>query len=128
MRARAVIMILALAACGSKKKDPAADVPPIVVKPDQLVRTAGETSIPPDEKTVAAFDRAGTYGALTSWKVCIDATGAVVEASVITSSGSISWDHELADGIRAWKFKPYLVDGQPVRVCTSYTFQWKARP
>jgi TonB family protein len=119
------VMVVLLAACGSKKSaDPA---PPIVVKPDALVRISGAAAIPPDDATVRAFDRAGTYAALTSWKVCVDPSGAVDEASVITSSGSVRWDHDLADGIHAWKFQPYLVNGAAVRVCTSYTFRWKAR-
>ena len=126
MKTRALVMIIALAACGSKKQDPPAPAPPIVVKPDALVRTAGVAAIQPDAETTKAMIATGHANVITSWKLCVDATGTPDEVSVIRSSGFMTWDTALADGMRAWRFKPVLADGKAVRACTSYTFAWSA--
>ena len=128
MRALLVIAIVSLAACGSKKKDPppAEATPPIVVKPDQLVRTAGDTAIQPDAETAKTMVSTGHAKVITSWKLCVDPTGTPDEVSVIRSSGFLTWDTALAAGMRAWRFKPVLADGKAVRACTSYTFAWSA--
>ena len=124
MRTLAAVMIAVLAACGSKKKDPPAESPPIVVKPDALVRTAGVAAIQPDADTTKAMIATGHANVITSWKLCVDATGTPDEVSVIRSSGFVTWDTALATGMHAWRFEPVLSDGRAVRACTSYTFKW----
>jgi len=98
----------------------------VVVKPDQLVRLEGETQLQPDAATAEAMVASGRTRVVSSWKVCIDATGAVDEVQVIRSTGFVAYDVVLAAGIRTWRFKPYLVDGAPVRACTAQTFVWTA--
>ena len=117
---RLIVSLLVLAACSSKKAPP----PEIVVKPDQLKRTAGEESIKPDADTAKAMVASGRTKVITSWKVCVDPTGAVDEATPIHSSGFVTWDAALAAGIKAWRFTPMTKDGAPARACTSFTFSW----
>ena len=121
-------MLFVVAACGKKQDDaPAAAPPPIVVKPTQLVRVSGEPAIQPDATTAQAMVSSGHTHVITSWKVCVDPSGAVDETSAITPSGFVAWDAALAAGIRAWKFQPVTQDGVPVRACTSFTFAWSPR-
>ena len=116
------LLLLFVAACGKKKDD--APAPPIIVKPSELVRTAGQPAIQPDATTAQAMVSAGRKRVITSWKVCVDRDGAVDEATAITPSGFVTWDQALAAGIRTWKFQPVMKDREPVRACTSFTFAW----
>jgi hypothetical protein len=97
---------------------------PVVVKPDALVRTAGEPAIQPDADTAKAMVASGRGRVITSWKVCVDPRGAVDEVSAIHSSGFMTYDAALASGIRGWRFQPVVVGGAAVRACTSFTFAW----
>jgi outer membrane biosynthesis protein TonB len=120
MKRLALLSLLAVAC--SHKKEPKT----IVVKPDQLHRTAGTAELPPDADTAKAMLASGRSKVITSWKVCVSPDGAVDEASPIRSSGFVTWDAALAAGIKAWRFTPLTSDGEPARACTSYTFAWSA--
>ncbi len=131
MKPLALVMVIALAACGSKKSSSDQDQatpksPPIVIRPDQLVRTAGDTAIQPDAETAKTMVATGHTKVITSWKLCVDPSGTPDEVSVIRSSGFVTWDSALAAGMHAWRFKPVLDHGNAVRACTSYTFAWSA--
>ena len=120
-----LIVIVATAACS--KDDGGAGgsaAAPVVVKPDALVRTAGQPQIQPDADTAKAMVAAGRSRVITSWKVCVDPRGAVDEVSAQRSSGFVTYDAALAAGIRGWRFQPVMVGGAAVRACTSFTFAW----
>lgn len=52
-----------------------------------------------------------------SWfKLCLDASGAVMKADPYTTTGSKS-SKAFADAITAWKFRPFVMRGQPLPVC-----------
>jgi TonB family protein len=121
------VLIAMLAAACSKEGGgvgAGAGAAPVVVKPDQLVRTAGEPRIQPDADTARAMVASGRARVITSWKVCVDPQGAVDEVAAIRSSGFMTWDTALASGMRGWRFEPIVVDGAAVRACTSFTFAW----
>jgi hypothetical protein len=131
--------------CGKKDADPPPPTPPLptparaptptststravmVVLPAQLKRIAGDEAIQPDADTAKAIVASGRSRRVTSWKVCIDPTGAVDDVEPIHSSGFLAWDARLAAGTNAWRFAPYLDGGTPVRVCTAETFAWTAK-
>jgi TonB family protein len=119
------VAITAASACGKKQDAPPA--PPTIVKPEALTRVAGDETIQPDAETARAMIASGRGRIVTSWKVCIDPTGAVDEVKSITSSGFLAWDQALAAGIRTWRFQPYQVGGAAVRACTSRTFAWTSK-
>jgi len=120
------IVLLVVAACSKDGGGGGAGSAgaPVVVKPDALVRTAGQPQIQPDAETARAIVAAGRSRVITSWKVCVDPQGAVDEVSAERSSGFMTYDAALAAGIRGWKFQPVTVGGAAVRACTSFTFAW----
>jgi hypothetical protein len=123
MKRLTLLAIVGLAACG-KKQEP----PPHVVTPDKLVRVRGDATIQPDAETAKAIAASGRARLVTSWKICIDPTGAVDEVAPITSSGFVSWDAALAAGIRTWRYQPFVdARGTAVRACTAQTFTWSPK-
>ena len=125
-RALIIIMIAGAACSKTDRSDLALASPPVIVKPDELVRIAGAAAIQPDADTAKAMVSTGHTRVITSWKLCVDPTGAPDEVSAIRSSGFVTWDAALAAGMRAWRFKPVVKHGEAVRACTAYTFAWSA--
>jgi TonB family protein len=52
-------------------------------------------------------------------KVCIGTGGEVTAASVMKSSGYAAYDDNLVNGIRGWRYRPFLVDGKTVPACSA---------
>src|SRR5438874_1475224 len=76
----------------------------------------------PSAATKAAIERTHDFTA-ASFKLCLDDTGAVVTVRGLKSTGYPAYDDKLRMTILdTWKYKPYLVNGQPVPVCTAVTF------
>jgi TonB family protein len=55
-------------------------------------------------------------------KLCVDATGKVARVILLKSSGYPAYDEKIVTETKGWKYKPYVVDGKPVPVCTALTF------
>ena len=97
--------------------------PPPPATPDVpaslLVRTDGTGPIEPDPVTwdqIIVFRRDRGIG----WfRMCITETGVVAGVVMLQSTGFRSYDAKLMEGIRKWRYRPYLVDGQPALVCTT---------
>jgi TonB family protein len=129
-----VMIILGAAACskegggvgsgGDSGGSPEPRAAAVVVKRDAFVRTAGEPQIQPDEDTAKAMVASGRSRVITSWKVCVDPQGEVDEIAPQRSSGFMTYDAAILAGIKEWRFQPVVVDGAPVRACTSFTFAW----
>lgn len=58
---------------------------------------------------------------------CIEPTGAVVEAATVRSSGIEDLDVVLQETVETWEFAPVIVDGAPVRTCTTTQFNLEIR-
>jgi TonB family protein len=55
--------------------------------------------------------------------VCIDRRGEVAGVDVLRSSGHQEWDRRLARAVRAWRYRPYRLEGgTPVAACGPVTF------
>lgn len=59
-------------------------------------------------------------------KICFDRQGAVTDATVL--QGMPMGMTEAAErAVRAWRYRPYLVGGQPIRGCVLTTFNFRLR-
>ena len=85
-------------------------------------RIAGDQLIVPDDKTKSAIAAANPGKLVASFKLCIDDTGAVIQVTLLKSSGFPDYDAKLARGIHGWAYSPYMKDGQAKPVCTAATF------
>ena len=86
-------------------------------------RIAGDKSIVPDETTMDAISRSGADKLTSSFKVCVNAEGAIATVSQLKSSGFPQYDEKIQNTIRKeWRYKPYLVNGKATPVCTAFRF------
>jgi hypothetical protein len=98
------------------------NIPPTVM--DGL-RLNGTKTIPPDAATTAEIVKLGKLRVIGSFKVCIGITGLVTTVSTLKSTGFPLYDGKLVSEMRAWRFKPYLVNRKPIAACTAETFIYK---
>jgi protein TonB len=64
----------------------------------------------------------GLQGAVVL-QVLIGRDGAVQDAKFL--QGSLAFARAAIDGVKQWKFKPYLMNGQPVSVQTTLTISFQ---
>jgi TonB family protein len=101
------------------------NVPPNVVEANRI---AGERNITPDDHTRTAIFHAGHQGQIVgSFKLCLSTTGRVTSVTQLKSTGWPAYDARIEQGIRAWRYLPFLVDGTPAPVCTAVTFIYTQR-
>jgi TonB family protein len=98
--------------------------PPEVVAPTLLEtqRIAGSKLLIPDDATKDDIMRSGRHTVTAAYKLCIDERGRVESIHRIKSSGYLDYDREIVEGMRAWAYRPLVVAGKPIPVCTSFTF------
>lgn len=104
------------------KKDPPVVpqiVPPTVIKG---MRTAGDTQIHPPAPVKTAIMRDGKTKVTAVYRVCVGTDGEISSLSVVKSSGYAGYDAALDDGLRGWRYRPYVIDGRKVPVCGVVTF------
>ena len=64
---------------------------------------------------------AGKQGTVTL-QVLIGRDGGVQDAKFV--QGSLLFAHSAIDGVKQWKFKPYMMNGRPVSVQTTLTLKF----
>lgn len=99
-------------------------VPVAMLEPSRL---AGIRDIPPDGGDASAISGAGQ--AVTAvLELCLHTDGAPQRISILRSSGYGGYDLKLATAMADWRYKPFLVAGQPKPVCTKVTFTYPPGP
>jgi len=91
------------------------------------LRIAGEIAIVPDPDTQRAIRAAGSPRLNGTFKVCITALGTIASVTMLKSTGSFHYDRRLERTMYAWRYRPFLVDGEPTPVCTAVTFIYEQR-
>jgi protein TonB len=105
------------------------DAPPPKVEEPKLVpqqaieaqRISGEKDIQPPNDVNVAIRRAGqrVVGVI---KMCLTGGGTVSTLKVLKSTGFPGYDNKIKSKMREWKYRPFMVNGKAVPVCTSVTF------
>ncbi len=96
------------------------NIPPTLL---EAQRIGGEKNIVPDDKTKTDMARSGKDRFITSYKLCLKVDGAISAVTMLKSSGFRAYDDKIIQTIKnEWRYKPYLVNGKPVPVCTAVTF------
>jgi eukaryotic-like serine/threonine-protein kinase len=94
---------------------PAPPRKPIVVTPDRVKRQSGtipKLRFPPWEQAPAAITA----------KLCVDASGAVTNVTVLSKlSGGVR--SAVVSGLKRWRYKPVVQAGQNVPACFATTFK-----
>jgi TonB family protein len=97
-------------------------VPPTAL---ESLRVAGDKDIYPDEVTRAAIAQAGKTRLVIPLKVCVDAAGAVEQVVILKASGFPAYDEALRAGVRAWRYRPFVINGSAVKVCSIVQFMYR---
>ena len=94
---------------------------PLLVRPHEMaaVRTGGEAepTIAPELAAAIAADKPSKVVAV--YRLCIDPSGNLAEATRVKSSGYAAFDQEAERVVRTWTHDPFVFDGQAMAVCTA---------
>ena len=97
---------------------------PLTVAPTtvEAYRISGTRLIAPDPETKSLIFKAGSPRLIGSFKVCITAHGTIANVAMLRSTGAIAYDRIIEREIYGWKYRPFMLDGEPTPVCTAVTF------
>jgi protein TonB len=99
---------------------PPQNVPPTLLEGSRI---AGEKNISPDDVTKTEIQRSGKDRIIGSFKLCLTVGGAISNVSMLKSTGFPAYDTKIQGKMRnEWRYKPYMVNGKAVPVCTAVTF------
>jgi len=104
---------------------PPPPAPPQIVPPTLLEgsRIAGDKIIVPDDVTKTEIQRSGKDRIIGSFRLCLTVDGSISSVNTIKQTGFPAYDAKIAAKIRSeWRYKPYMVNGKAVPVCTAVTF------
>jgi periplasmic protein TonB len=98
---------------------PPQNVPPTILEGQ---RVAGNKHIVPSEVTKTAIQRSGKSKIVGSFKLCLTTSGTISSINMLKSTGFPDYDGKIQTEMRSWRYRPYLVNGKAVPVCTAVTF------
>lgn len=88
-------------------------------------RISGEKQIIPSEADKLKIRRDDKSQVIASMKMCLNAGGTVSRVNVMKSSGYPGYDAKIRSTMRQWRYKPFMVNGKAVPVCSSVTFIYR---
>jgi hypothetical protein len=89
-------------------------------------RVAGKADIQPPVE-VARYMAEKNIGTAASATLCLSKQGMVSGLNIDLASGSTAYDRILFEGMRTWRYRPFLLNGEPTPVCTRVTFIYRPR-
>ena len=88
----------------------------------ETVRVKGDKYIVPDDATKRDIGRSGKDKVIGSYKLCVDVNGDVASVKMLKSTGFPGYDFKIVDEMKQWGYRPYMINGAAVPVCTAVTF------
>jgi protein TonB len=98
---------------------PPQNVPPTLLEGQRI---AGDKMIVPNDVTKTEIQRSGKDKVVGSYKLCLTVDGGIASITQLKSTGFGAYDAKIQGEMRNWRYKPYLVNGKAVPVCTAVTF------
>ena len=98
---------------------PPQNVPPTLLEGSRI---AGDKNIVPNDVTKTEIQRSGKDKIVGSYKLCITVDGNVSTISQLKSTGFGAYDSKIQGEMHNWRYRPYMVNGKAVPVCTAVTF------
>ncbi|MBA3455934.1 MAG: TonB family protein [Deltaproteobacteria bacterium] len=93
----------------------------------QGLRVSGETQVHAPDTVKTMMLRDGRERSSGTLKLCIATDGGISSVSVAASTKYDAYDAKLVAAARAWRYKPYTVNGTPMPVCGMVTFVYTIR-
>ena len=85
-------------------------------------RIAGEITITPPDATKLDMKRTGKTRLVATIKMCLSTAGTVGALKLLRASAYPTYDQLLMARMKEWRYRPFLLNGRAVPVCTSVTF------
>jgi periplasmic protein TonB len=111
------------------KPEPVVRVDPPVLPPNVAkgLRIDGDDQIRPTRDVQLGMLNAGQETVRGTFRLCVDAGGAVSSVKRLGSTGYDAYDADLMRGMQSWRYRPYMVDGQPAPMCTVVVFSYRIK-
>lgn len=90
----------------------------------EKLRVAGTKLVVPDDEDKIHLNRKRLVG---SFRLCLDETGHYERGELLQSTGVPRYDAKIARTMMQWAYRPYVVDGVAIPVCTAVTFIYSQR-
>lgn len=100
-------------------------VPPNLVEANRI---KGSILIPPDDVDKMVMVDRHLSRVIASFKLCLADTGAITSVTLLRSSGLPKYDEKIRSRMKDWQYRPLVVDGKPIPVCTTVTIVYKQVP
>ena len=100
-------------------------LPPTVAKG---LRMSGDEQVFPPRTVQLDMVHAGKGQVQGTFQLCVDERGTVSSVRQLKSTGYQAYDSELADAMRRWRYRPYMVAGEPAPMCTVQVFVYRIKP
>lgn len=120
---------------GDPNGTPGGEGPPapvVEVKPQNVAESviaaaliSGTRQIPLPLATKQAVVAQGRRQLTAAVKLCLDTHGVPARIDLVVSTGFPEADQRLRSEIAAWRYRPYVVNGIPIPVCTAIAFQYQ---
>ena len=117
-----------LGSTGPAAPPPAEEAPRIV--PSRVIegsRIAGDPQIHLPDATKQVMAAQGIMNLDVVVKLCLSDGGVPSSIDLTKPSGFSELDQKIAREMRGWRYRPYQLDGKPVRVCTAIVFHYRLR-
>lgn len=95
------------------------NVPPTALENNRV--GGGSKTILPDDDTQTEIRSSGRDKVIGSYKLCVGVDGEVATVSQLKSTGFAGYDGKIIGEIKAWRYLPYIYNGDPTPVCTAVT-------
>ena len=103
---------------------------PLVLTSPKLLegqRLAGTKMVTPDDETKTLIHNSGVSKIVGTFRFCLDETGTPESVLPLRSTGLSRYDARIIAAMREWRYTPYLLDGQPIPICSYVTFIYSQR-
>jgi hypothetical protein len=106
---------------------PVIEPPPANIAQDAIEgqRIAGTAQIRLGDPLRSSLSAQGVSALKVVAQMCLDTQGAPRSITIRTPSGFEAVDETVADGMRAWRYKPYRVAGDAVPACFIVVFNYR---
>ena len=71
--------------------------------------------------------RNGVSSVKATVHLCVDTVGAVTDTELTDATGYDEYDKKLIDAVRGWRFRPFVVNGLTLNVCSTAEFVYVPR-
>jgi hypothetical protein len=93
----------------------------------ESLRIRGSKEILPDDATKVKIGETDSRRVIGSFKLCVDDKGVPKEIKVLKPTGYDAYDQKIQVEMARWAYRPYVVAGSAVPVCTAITFIYEIR-